>query len=95
MRDLQDMFREYFELDDEISKLQRQQETIREELRKELVKSDKQALEQGGYKMQFIKSERKMLDTKSFAASHPRLAKQFTRITQYTSFRINRPASNK
>lgn len=95
MRDLQDMFRKYFELEDQISKLQREQGLIKEELREELIKSNETAIEHGGFKMQFIKSVRTTLDKKSLTAAHPRLSKQFSRQACITSFRITRPASNK
>lgn len=86
---------EYFELEDAIAELQKRQDAIKSELRESLIQEGKTKSEEGIYKMQLIPYQRTSFDTKGFAASHPRLAKKFTRETSYTQFRITRKASKK
>ena len=94
-KNIQDTFKAYFELEEQIAELQAQQEALKSQLREELAKSNSNVYEEGIYKMQLIEAHRNVFDSKSFAATHPRLAKKFTRQAEYTQFRVSRKASNK
>lgn len=86
---------EYFELEDAIAELQKRQDAIKGELRKSLIESGESSAEEGIYKLQLVPYSRTSFDTKAFSASHPRLAKKFSRQTEVTAFRVTRKASKK